>query len=101
MCGIFALLNNENEIPFKNNFINDQFTKGKNRGPEFSKLIPYNIKCMIGFHRLAINGLNNQSNQPIIIGDIALICNGEIYNYKEIYGYLEKCSKISCSNARL
>ena len=85
MCGIFALLNNENEIPFKNNFINDQFTKGKNRGPEFSKLIPYNIKCMIGFHRLAINGLNNQSNQPIIIGDIALICNGEIYNYKELF----------------
>ena len=35
---------------------------------------------LFGFHRLAINGLNNESNQPIIIDDVILICNGEIYN---------------------
>jgi asparagine synthase (glutamine-hydrolysing) len=83
MCGIFAMLNNESK--FKKEFILEQFMKGKGRGPEFSKLDNFSLWCLLGFHRLAINGLNYSSNQPIMIGDIALICNGEIYNYKELY----------------
>ena len=83
MCGIFALLNNENE--FDKNFIIEQFRKGEHRGPEFSKLEKLMIKAQLGFHRLAINGLNSESNQPLIIDEIGLICNGEIYNYKELY----------------
>lgn len=81
MCGIFALLNNTR---FTDNMINTQFEKGKNRGPEYSTLVKY-LKAQLGFHRLAINGLNEKSNQPITIDDIVLICNGEIYNYKELY----------------
>jgi hypothetical protein len=34
MCGIFSLLNYEQEHP--NNFIETQFKKGVKRGPEFS-----------------------------------------------------------------
>ena len=83
MCGIFALLNNDNE--FSEDFIQQQFELGKNRGPEFSILKKSAIKTIFGFHRLAINGLNNESNQPIEIDNISLICNGEIYNYKELY----------------
>ena len=81
MCGIFALLNHE-DIPLDR--IKTQFAKGKSRGPENSKFQTY-TNMVLGFHRLAINGLNNESNQPLIIGDIILICNGEIYNYKELY----------------
>ena len=83
MCGIFTLLNNDTF--FNKWFVDEQFMKGQKRGPEFSKLEQFGLRCLLGFHRLAINGLNNSSNQPIIIGDIALICNGEIYNYKELY----------------
>ena len=81
MCGIFALLNNHKQSISD---INKEFMKGKNRGPEFSKLTSY-LKMEIGFHRLAINGLNSESNQPFEIDDIVLVCNGEIYNYKELY----------------
>lgn len=86
MCGIFALLNNSNE--FNNDIIDEQFQKGKKRGPEFSKLEHSYSKIVLGFHRLAINGLNESSNQPIVYNDIVLICNGEIYNYKQLYEYM-------------
>jgi asparagine synthase (glutamine-hydrolysing) len=46
---------------------------------------------LLGFHRLAINGLNEESNQPLVLNGIELICNGEIYNYK----YLYKCMNIT------
>ena len=81
MCGIFALLNG-NDIPIDR--IKKQFSKGKNRGPENSTIRTY-YNLVLGFHRLAINGLNNESNQPLAINNIVLICNGEIYNYKELY----------------
>jgi asparagine synthase (glutamine-hydrolysing) len=82
MCGIFTLLNNENQLT--DEFVNSEFQKGKSRGPEFSTLEKIGIKVTYGFHRLAINGLNAESNQPIKDGNIVLICNGEIYNYKEL-----------------
>jgi asparagine synthase (glutamine-hydrolysing) len=85
MCGIFALLNNINERFLNNKIIEEQFYKGKQRGPEYSKLEYNYLQMCLGFHRLAINGLNIQSNQPIVYEDIVLICNGEIYNYKNLY----------------
>ena len=87
MCGIFALLNNDNH--FAEDFIQEQFEKGKGRGPEHSVLKKVMIKSTFGFHRLAINGLNPESNQPLYEGEIALICNGEIYNYKELYRMMD------------
>lgn len=87
MCGIFALLNNDND--FDETFVSAQFEKGKMRGPEYSELKKIMIKAEFGFHRLAINGLNPESNQPIILNDIAVICNGEIYNYKDLYEMMD------------
>jgi asparagine synthase (glutamine-hydrolysing) len=86
MCGIFAILNNDSQVPLDS--INISFMKGKARGPEFSTLQKY-YKVLLGFHRLAINGLNNDSNQPLVINDIVLVCNGEIYNYKELYHLMQ------------
>ena len=86
MCGIFALLNSTD---IDKNIIYNEFMKGKNRGPEFSKLECSYLKMILGFHRLAINGLNSESNQPIVYNDIVLICNGEIYNYKQLYKYMD------------
>jgi asparagine synthase (glutamine-hydrolysing) len=77
MCGIFALIG-DTESP------ENYFITGSKRGPEFSKLIKYGSDIHIGFHRLAINGLNDESNQPMEYGNCILICNGEIFNYKEL-----------------
>jgi asparagine synthase (glutamine-hydrolysing) len=83
MCGIFALLNSTRE--FSADFVKAQFEKGRSRGPENSQLLSVAKDLIFGFHRLAINGLNSSSNQPLVHNSITLICNGEIYNYKKIY----------------
>lgn len=84
MCGIFALINNTHN----DDIIQSAFNKGKHRGPENSSIIKATVdsKIIFGFNRLSINGYNDtNSNQPLIYNDCALICNGEIYNYKQLY----------------
>ena len=58
MCGIFALINSDKDYEL----IKKEFQKGKIRGPENTELLKLN-NTYIGFHRLAINGLNDKSNQ--------------------------------------
>lgn len=79
MCGIFAALNHDD-----NEFATamDNFYKGKHRGPDNSHFLALD-HVMLGFHRLSIVGVNN-GNQPFFIKGVYLICNGEIYNHKEI-----------------
>ena len=90
MCGIFALLNHiSSQTKYNIDDIKNEFMKGKSRGPESSILENVSIDSLFGFHRLAINGLSDISNQPIHIKDVVLICNGEIYNYKQLYDLLK------------
>lgn len=86
MCGIFALLNRKQTLSMDT--IIRGFEKGRNRGPEYSVLQDMSGHVLFGFHRLAINGMDAISNQPISIQNVHLICNGEIYNYKHIYEQL-------------
>ena len=80
MCGIFAYLAKDGEVTVN---LKQQFMKGQSRGPESTEFLIIN-NLHLGFHRLAINGLNPKSNQPIIDNGIYLICNGEIYNYRTL-----------------
>jgi len=82
MCGIFALLNNDETIQHEN--INLSINAGKARGPEEYKYIQLN-KVDFHFHRLAINGLDKTSAmQPFNKNKITIMCNGEIYNHKQL-----------------
>ena len=99
MCGIFFLTQKAKD--YNNDSINkikEAFANGAGRGPDNSVFIhnfseraehylPKNNEQYfhIGFHRLSINGLDEESNQPLVLDNVAVICNGEIYNYKELY----------------
>tara|TARA_B100000902_G_C27302241_1_gene913502 strand:- start:827 stop:2617 length:1791 start_codon:yes stop_codon:yes gene_type:complete len=99
MCGIFALLNNKTS--FNKDIINSSFIKGVKRGPEGSFLHNTPYLLTLGFHRLAINGLTKLSDQPITINGITLICNGEIYNYKQLYEEINIIKPITNSDCEI
>jgi asparagine synthase (glutamine-hydrolysing) len=54
------------------------------RGPEGTRIVHMTDKVTFGFTRLAINGLTDAGMQPYVRGSISWVCNGEIYNSKEL-----------------
>lgn len=89
MCGILALLNKLKALHISKSDIDNSIKNGISRGPEAYEFYKNNDETLeFHFHRLAINGLNTTSMQPIVINGIILICNGEIYNYKSLYQLL-------------
>jgi asparagine synthase (glutamine-hydrolysing) len=98
MCGILSVLR-YNDFSCKNaKWIEDNFKKYPERGPEQSIFMKTTVGEQInylGFHRLAINGYNNSNSmQPICKENCTLICNGEIYNWKT----LAKNIGVECSS---
>lgn len=88
MCGIFSLIN-AYQFDYKRDEMEIVFKKGSKRGPDHSVLNYLGDYLLFGFHRLAINGLNEISNQPFHMFGIYLICNGEIFNYKYLFQLVE------------
>jgi asparagine synthase (glutamine-hydrolysing) len=86
MCGIWAILGK----PLDTNTANYYTNKLKNRGPESTNVVTGN-SFQLGFTRLAINGLNESGMQPMKNdkGTLQWICNGEIYNWKELANHYE------------
>ena len=83
MCGIFLHLSEDVDVEN----VREYGGKIKHRGPDSTveKTIREEGKTLyFQFHRLAINGLTESGNQPMVIGNKVLMCNGEIYNYKEL-----------------
>lgn len=55
------------------------------RGPEYTAYVDISgTEAGLGFTRLAINGLTPAGHQPFFYKDTHVVCNGEIYNYKEL-----------------
>lgn len=54
------------------------------RGPESMEIVTLSGDVTMGFTRLAINGLNPLGMQPFGYRNLVWMCNGEIYNWKEL-----------------
>ena len=84
MCGIWSIVKKSDIDVSK--YLND-FWNLQKRGPDNSHLETFSNVC-VGFHRLEIMDTSFNSNQPYVLHDktrtIVFICNGEIYNYKEL-----------------
>lgn len=85
MCGIFTIISNKDISTLETEKYYKEGIKSQHRGPDntSASLIQSNIYMM--FHRLKINDMSNLGNQPLYYDEnLLLICNGEIYNWKEL-----------------
>ena len=92
----------------------EQFRKGfdktLSRGPDDSRIVDTG-KGLLGFHRLAIMGLQPEGMQPFALDGSYVVCNGEIYGFEpmkqalqekgynpvnQIVGYIKSTARI-CS----
>ena len=65
------------------------FDKTVSRGPDMSRIIDTG-KGLLGFHRLAIMGLDESGMQPFAFGGNYVVCNGEIYGFRKLKKELEE-----------
>jgi asparagine synthase (glutamine-hydrolysing) len=80
MCGIWACLS----CKFDDVVIKKCVDTIIPRGPEGAMIKHVGDKVVLGFSRLAINGLTTDGMQPMEYDGLHWICNGEIYNWKEL-----------------
>jgi len=94
MCGIFAYItrNNKNSEKFENSeWLSNISKKIKHRGPDNTSTLSFKVDntfFYLSFHRLSIVNSSENGNQPFVyhhkLQKIILLCNGEIYNHKEL-----------------
>lgn len=79
MCSIMGYLGKKISLQeFK-----EGFNKTISRGPDMSRI--YNTSdLIIGFHRLAIMGLNEAGMQPFFMDKSCVVCNGELYGFRKM-----------------
>jgi asparagine synthase (glutamine-hydrolysing) len=92
MCGIWSKLS---KISSNDSNLSKFLSK---RGPDMTKeFIDENIHMV--FHRLSINDFSQEACQPMICkqtSDLVLICNGEIYNHKELHKQYNMDTNTNC-----
>ena len=85
MCSIMGYCGSEiSEAAFRKGF-----DKTISRGPDMSRVIRTG-KGFLGFHRLAIMGLDESGMQPFEMDGSYVVCNGELYGFRTMKTELEE-----------
>ena len=84
MCGLLGYIGSNS---IDKTIIEKTLRLMERRGPDIQSYKTYNFinqKVTLFHSRLSIIDLNSRSNQPFKYGNLVMIFNGEIYNYKEL-----------------
>lgn len=85
MCGFMYVADSELELPV----FEKEFERIAYRGPDMHRVEVSNTGIM-GFHRLAIMGVEESGMQPMHLEGKQVVCNGEIYNFHRLREELRK-----------
>lgn len=91
MCGIFAVFGNFSK---QQQIIMKAGQENKKRGPDNCSIV-FKNNVFYMFHRLAINDISENGNQPMMSEEIVMMANAEIYNYRELISKYELDCKSS------
>lgn len=83
MCGIFYFRTVGRIILSQLKTLQENSLLSSHRGPDKSVFLKDDTRAW-GFHRLSINGMDPISDQPFYFKNCRLICNGEIYNFRNL-----------------
>ena len=83
MCGICGIVDFSGAVPVE--CVKEMTRRMTHRGPDMEGLCSFSA-CVLGHRRLSILDLSDSARQPMISedGTVALIFNGEIYNFREL-----------------
>ena len=84
MCSIMGYMGSS----LSEDRFNECFDKTISRGPDMQRIVSM-PGCILGFERLAIMGLEESGMQPFSLNNNYVVCNGEIYGFREIKKNLE------------
>ena len=87
MCGILGVVGSVSDSLSDDTFIN-ALDLIRHRGPD-GGAIWQDQGIRLGHRRLAIVDLGERADQPMFVGDLALVFNGEIYNYRALRAELQ------------
>lgn len=101
MCGISAVFKYTQITEHDKECLHKMNAEMKYRGPD-EEGVWSNYRCGLAHTRLSVIGFAN-GHQPIFNEDktLVLVCNGEIYNYKELTAQLQKQGHVftTCSDS--
>ena len=83
MCGIVGFVANS----LKNVRVDAAVEALHHRGPDFGDSITENVgshEVFLGHKRLSIIDLSDEGNQPMHDGEVSIVFNGEVYNFREL-----------------
>ncbi len=95
MCGFSVYTGKD---PEKRLAVAFEFEKIKYRGPDNTIIKDLQDEGWMGFHRLKIMDTSDDGNQPMEYKNINLICNGEVYNYTELFARYENSFEFQSSS---
>ncbi|ASB49690.1 asparagine synthase B [Alkalitalea saponilacus] len=81
MCGFAVYTGGDKKLKLD---IAHEFEKIQYRGPDNTIIRDFGEEGWMGFHRLKIMDLSDAGNQPLTHNNIHLVCNGEVYNFREL-----------------
>lgn len=88
MCGILGLVGSDFDVTGEAAFV-DALDLIRHRGPD-GGAVWQEPGIWLGHRRLAIVDLAERAEQPMFAGDLAIVFNGEIYNYRALRAQLQE-----------
>ena len=83
MCGIFYFQTVARLSLKALKTLQENSILSSHRGPDKTIFVNDDTRAW-GFHRLSINGMDPSADQPFYLKKCRLICNGEIYNFRDL-----------------